>query len=466
MTSSTLGLSRHIGAQAAFAAAWHRNPLPQHVAEFGRVLLLDTLGALVGATRYPQVQAMRDRLGSSSLTGSALPFAALFRLGTAATWLDADSGGSFHPEGDRMPPVPTAHPAPHVLPVLLQGAAEGVGDEELLQVFVVATEIGMRFGTATSLRPGMHPHGIHGPVAAAVAGSLLRGHRADLIAVAMTQALATPMAARLWEAMEGGTVRNAWTGLGCYYGAKAAAEAGHGEPVTMGSAEAALRAVVSPEIDLALLSDDLGGRWLFLDSYLKPYACARWIHPALDALSGTLADRFVTSALSDPHGRRDLERVERVDVETFAFAASLSGADLRSDLHARFSLPTCMATLLVDGELHAAGFLPARLERPEVARLARRVHVRENAKFTAALPRERPTTVTVTSTDGHETRRHVRNGRGNPDDPLSPAEIVAKFRSNVTGVLTDEVAAQCSDAWALGHPVGGSLLAKVADSLQ
>ena len=76
-----------------------------------------------------------------------------------------------------MPPVPTAHPAPHVLPVLLQGAAEGVGDDELLQIFVVATEIGMRFGTATSLRPGMHPHGIHGPVAAAVAAAFCAGTR-------------------------------------------------------------------------------------------------------------------------------------------------------------------------------------------------------------------------------------------------------------------------------------------------
>jgi 2-methylcitrate dehydratase PrpD len=466
MTSSTPGLSRHIEAQASFAAAWHRSPVPQGVAAFGRLLLLDTLGALVGATRYPEVRAMRERLGSPSLRGAALPFAALFRLGTAATWLDADSGGSFHPEGDRMPPVPTAHPAPHVLPVLLQGAAEGVGDDELLQIFVVATEIGMRFGTATSLRPGMHPHGIHGPVAAAVAGSLLRGHPANLIAVAMTQALATPMAARLWEAMEGGTVRNAWTGLGTYYGAKAAAEAGHGEPVTMGSAEAALRSVVSPEIDLALLSDGLGARWLFLDSYLKPYACARWIHPALDALSAALPDRVVTAALCAPHGLRDFEQVERVDVETFAFAASLAGTDLRSDLHARFSLPACIATLLVDGELHAAGFLPARLERPEVARLAQRVHVRENADFTAALPLERPTTVTITWTDGRATSRHVRNGRGNPDDPLSPADIVAKFRSNVSTVLSDELARQCSEALAFGHPVGGSLLAAVGDALQ
>ncbi len=52
--------------------------------------------------------------------------------------------------------------------------------------------------------------------------------------------------------------------------------------------------------------------------------------------------------------------------------------------------------MLVDGELHAAGFLPTRLERPEVAQLAQRVQVRENPDFTDSLPRERPTTVTIT----------------------------------------------------------------------
>ena len=54
MTLKHPGLSRHIEAQASFAAAWHRSPVPQGVAAFGRLLLLDTLGALLGATRYPR----------------------------------------------------------------------------------------------------------------------------------------------------------------------------------------------------------------------------------------------------------------------------------------------------------------------------------------------------------------------------------------------------------------------------
>lgn len=426
----------HLGVLATFAVDAIGSPLPPQADGFARSLLLDTLGALIGGTRYPQVQAMREHLGPGDLTCSESSLPAFLRLGAASTWLDADSGGSFHPQGHRLPPVPTAHPAPHVLPSLLQGAAGGVADDHLVRVFAVATEVGLRFGTATSLRPGLHPHGLHGPVAAAVASSLLRRQPAPVTAAAMAQALCMPVAARLWQPMEGGTVRNAWTGLGAFYGARAAAEAPH-RALRADDALSALRAAVTDDADLTALSDGLGTRWVFLDSYLKPYACARWIHPALDALTTSIEAR---RKAGHPASAASIERIE---VNTFAYAASLSAFDVRSDMHARFSLPVCLATLALDGELHAAGFLPHRLTRPAVAALARRVVLREEASFTAALPRERPTSVTVTWNDRERTSSHVRNAGGNPDNPLSPAEVMAKFRSNVDSVLTPALTEEC-----------------------
>jgi 2-methylcitrate dehydratase PrpD len=463
-TTEPEALGTQLDALAAYAVGWRLRPLPAMVDHFGRVLLLDTLGALVGGTRYPEVTAMREHLGPGNLTSPDASFPALFRLGAASTWLDADSGGSFHPQGHRLPPVPTSHPAPHVLPALLHAAAQGIRDDELLRAFVLAAEVGMRFGTATSLRPGMHPHGLHGPVAAAVAGGLLRGLSPEGLVAAMVQALALPMAARLWQPMEGGTVRNAWTGLGAYYGARAAAEAETRTPMDQELASAALRATVTGDSDLRGLGEGLGSRWSVLDSYLKPYACARWIHPALDAMSAALAARRGAAPSAEgsepsatvPQGAD----IERIEVDTFAYAASLSARDLRSDMHARFSLPTCLATLALDGELQAAGFLPDRLARPGVRSLANRVVLREDAAFSAALPGERPTTTTIVWRDGRQTSQHVRNARGNPDDPLPLDEVVAKFHSNVATVLPRDLAGDCETAILTGS--GGSVLSRVA----
>jgi len=317
--------------------------------------------------------------------------------------------------------VPTAHPAPHVLPVLLDAAATGpVGDRRLLEVFLAATEVGMRAGVASSLRPGLHPHGVHGPGSAALAAVLLRGGTAAEATTAFLLGSSQPLAATLAVPMGGGTVRNAWTGLGVWAGVQAADRAREGVPVLPGTFSALFDGAVCTDLSPALLADDLGGHWEIRNSYLKPYACARWVHPALDAVRAALAGTDVAA-----------DDVAGVEVVTFAFAASLSAPAVHSDMHARFSLPWCVATLLVDGALDAASFLPAGLARPEVGELAGRVTVTEEPAYSAALPAERPTRVTVRLRNGSTRTAEVRNARGNPAQPLTDEEVAAKFRRNV-----------------------------------
>ncbi|MEU1394716.1 hypothetical protein ABZ403_01410 [Micromonospora zamorensis] len=169
--------------------------------------------------------------------------------------------------------------------------------------------------------------------------------------------------------------------------------------------------------------------------------------PAAWAGHGLPVDRLCAAALT-------------TEVDTFAFAASLSTVDVSSDLQPRFSVPVCLATLALDGELAAAGFLPDRLARPEVGALAALVRLREKPVFTAALPHERPTRVTVHWWDGSTASATVRNARGNPDDPLTADEVAAKFRRNVEDVLDPTTA----DAVVAGllDGAGGDTMARAA----
>jgi 2-methylcitrate dehydratase PrpD len=415
----------HVDAIGSFAAATRLLDVPEDVIAFARLLLVDTLGALLGGLRYPPVRSLARAVDGEDPGPGTLPFGTLLTLGTASTWLDADSGGSFHPQGHRLPPVPTAHPAPHSLPVLLHAAAStGLSDRRLLEVFVVANEIGLRSGTASSLRPGMHPHGVHGPAAAALAGVLARRGTAAELGRAFLLASSLPLAATLAVPVHGGTVRNVWTGLGAYYGALAAELAREPDTGGPGTYAALFDSAVCTDLSVDQLVGALGRRWELTNSYLKPYACARWIHPALDAVL----------AATSPHGVRSRD-VLGVEVDTFAFAASLDSVDIRSDMHARFSLPYCVATLLTDGVLDAGSFLPGQLARVPVAELARRVVVREDPRFTAALPVERPTRVVIRTRDGRARTAEVRNARGNPTTPLPRAEVESKFRRNVGDLL-------------------------------
>jgi 2-methylcitrate dehydratase PrpD len=414
--------------------------LPASVLPMVRVLLVDTLGGLAGGLRYPAMRALAADLAAAGDT----EFAQLMTFGSAATWLDADSGGAIHPHGDRLPPMPTAHPAPHVLPVVLcAAAAQTHNDGVLLRAFAAGTELGMRLGAGSSLRPGLHPHGIHGPAGAAVARALLGGADARTVGRAFAGGASVPLAALLAVPMAGGTVRNAWTGLGSYYGAMAGSAAIVDDGVAGDSAGGAdlLTALFDGAVCTELDVGTVMGRtdlWRLLSSYLKPYACARWIHPACDAL------RIARQ-------RHPGASVRAIEVTTFAFAASLLGTRPATDMAARFSLPFCLATLAVHGRISATEFVE----------LAERIEVHTDAAYTAALPGERPTAVTVHFADGNSCAVEVRNARGNPDQPLEPDEVIEKMRANVGDLLPARMLDELA-AWLRADPGSTHLLADIA----
>lgn len=442
-TAAGTPLTLDLAAVGEFAATSSAADVPEQTWSFGRILLLDSLGALLGGMRYPAVRSLGASIGTAP-QGST-PFGWLTTLGAAATWLDADSGGSFHPAGARVPPVPTAHPAPHVLPTLLHALLQGdtVDDTAAIHAFIVGCEVGLRFGVGTSLRVGLHPHGIHGPIAAAVAAGVLAGDSAETITRAIELAGSMPMAATLAVPMHGGTVRNVWTGLGSYYGALAAELARLGHPSDPDLLGRLYGGVVTTDADTDEIVGGLGERWRVRDSYLKPYACARWVHPTLDALRLALAD----AASPAPH------EVRAIEVETFAFAASLDTPGDESDLHARFSVPRCVASVVVDGYLDADGFLPERFARAEVIDMVGRIQLSEVPEFSAALPAERPARVTV-RTASVVGVGEVRNARGNPDNPLTDAEVVAKFVRNVGPYLPGDVLDPVVATLTAREPVG------------
>jgi 2-methylcitrate dehydratase PrpD len=276
---------------------------------------------------------------------------------------------------------------------------------------------------------------VHGPAAAALAGVLARDGGPGELARAFLLGSSLPFAATLAVPMHGGTVRNVWTGLGSWYGALAAELARDPVDDGAGTYTALFDSAVCTDLHVEQLVGELGNRWDLVNSYLKPYACARWIHPALDAVLAATSRYEVRGA-----------DVLGVEVDTFAFAASLDAVDIGSDMHARFSLPYSVAALLTDGVLDAGSFLPDQLARAPVAELARRVTVREDPRFSAALPTERPARVVVRTADGRTLSAEVRNARGNPDTPLSREEVASKFRRNAGDLLERPVTEGVLDA--------------------
>lgn len=414
-----------LSALVRFVSTTSLRDVPDEIVNDARRSLTDTVACMLGGSTAEPVRQLSEHLhdaaGRAPIIGStrrATPQDAALVGGIAGTWMDADSGGTKHPAGGRVPPVPTAHPPVHIVPALLACVADSrpMDGAELLRIYLLSYELGARIGTASRLLPGVHPHGVHGTSAAAVACGLARGLSADALARAIELATALPLVTSLHVAMIGATVRNAYAGLGARNGMLAVDATVAGIRAPEDVVENMLSSEVSDALDEARLVDGLGTHWEAARGYIKLHACARWIHPALDAAAGLLSDDGM-----------DPEQVEAIEVRTFRFAAMLNNPRPATDLAGKFSLPYAVAALVAYGRVELEAFSASALRRHDILDLAGRVVVVEDAAYTAALPARRPTAVTIRFRGGRSLSAAVDGSRGDPETAFTIDELEGKF---------------------------------------
>lgn len=337
-----------------------------------------------------QATALMER----TVTGA--PADVAFLNATAGTFLELD-------EGMR----PTGHPAMHVVPAAL-AVAESVHatGADLLRAVLAGYEVTARLFTAVRLNYPVHPHGHFGAVGAAVAAALLSD--ADPVGAALVAAT-TPLLP-VWDACyDGATARNTYTGHAARTGVLAttlhrAGFTGSADALAAAYGEIAGELIDSDVLVRPIDHSDLG----ITRNYFKRHSACALSHAAIDAVG----------RLELPAGAE----VESVRVETVSNNMKLDRQPRPNDLSGRFSLPYAVATALA-----RAGTGPEDFHfSPEVADLARRVTVAVAPDLEKEWPDAAPARVEVRSSVGTFSAV-VRNPHGHWSDPLTPAEVEAKF---------------------------------------
>jgi 2-methylcitrate dehydratase PrpD len=119
----------------------------------------------------------------------------------------------------------------------------------------------------------------------------------------------------------------------------------------------------------------------------------------------------------------------------------------------KFSTPFLVASALVHGAVRLNAYDPERLADPVVQALSRRVDLEIDPECAAAYPSQRAAKVTVELEDGRKLYRFQPTRKGDPDDPLSDAELSAKFIELASPVLGEAPAKQVlADLWACNQP--------------
>ncbi len=184
----------------------------------------------------------------------------------------------------------------------------------------------------------------------------------------------------------------------------------------------------SGEVDPAKCLADLGKTFFFERNSLKYHASCGHTHSAIDAtLKATGGAAF------------DADGVETVTVSVYQGALDLlAGVEPANPYLAKFNLPFCIASALMFGHAELADFSSERIRDPRVVRMMQKIELRSEPELTAMYPRKWPARVEIVKQNGERLTGSVTYPKGDPENPLSEAEVVAKFKSLTRGLIADE----------------------------
>ena len=416
-----------------FIASTELADIPTSAVARAKLAALDCVGAVVGGMAEPelrQLTAMRQPAGNATVLGAGLNTdcqTAAFLNGMAGTVLEMDEGSQFA----------RGHPGMHVFPALLAGGADQPSTgNEFLRAFIIGYEVAARAGIGTNLRMSMHPHGTWGTLGAAAALAALHRMTAEQTGELLNIASSLTLATSRKTMLEGGTVRNAYTGISNQMALLSLRLWRAGMSGERDGISSVFGEVVSTGFDHDAASEALGERFEITRNYFKLHACCRYNHAALDALL----------ELKDAHARLSAhEEIDRVEVDSYSLAAELDEQVPRNMLAAKFSVPFAVATTLVTSSTGVESFSGDALTNPHTLALAKRVSVREDRAMTERLPDLRPASVTIYMKDGSRFQASVETNRGDWQDPYRPDQLYEKYRSLTRRLWPEALSKQIVD---------------------
>jgi 2-methylcitrate dehydratase PrpD len=404
---------------AAYALDFARAPLPPAIVHDAKRAIIDWYAALLpGAVTVPATlleKALADAIGRGpcrlALGRACGPRAAALINGTAAHAVEVDDiffEAIYHPG------------APTIAAALAAAEAAGASVDTFLKGVIAGYEISTRLGVAMGRAHYRYWHttGTIGTFGAAAAAATVYGLDRERFAHAL--ATAATFAAGLHQAFRMDSMskplhagRAAEGGL---FAAMAAREGVTGSlNVLEGEAGFGRAMSGNPDWDRALA--DLGQHFNIARITIKNHACCGHTFACID---GALE---VQRRLKVAAGN-----IARLGVQTYGEALHVAGnPDPKTAAEARFSVPYVVSTALTHGSVRLAAFEPDRLSDPLTRELMARVELTTDANIDADFPGRRAAIVEIETKDGRRERYLQPTRKGDPDMPLTDAELDEKF---------------------------------------
>ncbi|MBZ8135146.1 MmgE/PrpD family protein [Afifella sp. IM 167] len=420
-------------ALADFLVGIELENVPRKARDDAAVMVLDLLGCAFGALRTEEARIAAEVFGALGGTAESSAWGLGFRTScTNAAYLNGLIAHVIELDDTHRPSI--THVGAAVVPAAIAIAErEKASGADFLRAIIVGYEACLRIANAVQpdhWRRGFLSMGTCGTFGAAAAAGALLGFDSERMRDAL--GLAGVQAAGINSSIygDGDMGKRLCPGHAASAGVLAALLAARGFTGSRNVIEQpkGFCESFSGDYDLSLVTENMGEVWEVSRTSLKPYSCCRYNHAPIDGFLDILA-------------AEDLEPQDIASVVITTYGIAVDGRPHRtrpqSLFDAKMSIPFSLAVAAFKRKVGESDFTEDLVARPDLQAFAERVKVQADDGMTARFPQEWPAHVTVSAADGRSFERLVPFPKGEPEAPMSRAEIEGKFADLSSAALGD-----------------------------
>lgn len=426
---------------AGYAAALRAADVPPEVMVRAKELVRDALGIALFASRgTPWGRIVTDFAVQETPQGVCTVIGSKTKSTASAAAL-ANGTMILGFELEDTTPHAHAHIGPPTIAAALAMAEKvGASGEEFLTAIVAGYEVMGRVGRAVSeqlILSGFHPTANLGAFGAATAAAKLCGVDQDGMLDAL--GLASVQAGGTMQSLnEGAMARRLYGGRPAQSGVLAAELASRGftgPHEALEGLQGFYKTYAREAVDVESVTAELGERFEIMFTTFKPHASCQVFHSSIDAML----------TLRQQYGLNPRE-VEEIVGEIKSISPAHAQPEPQTVMAAQYSLPYCLAAALHHGHVGPDEFSDAALYDAAMRTTAKRVRVEFPADIQEREVFAGRVTVRLKNNQAHT--HMVPYPKGDPQNPLSGAELSDKFHRLAGRVLPDEEVTALADVCA------------------
>ncbi len=419
---------------ARFVAETGYDDIPQSTIERAKLAVLDSLGIIYRGSLSNEAMVIRRLLSTIAASGKATvvaqeqhyhPLWASFANAVMLNSLELDD------TCDRT----YCHPAATIIPTALAMAEEvGAQGRDILTAIVLGYDIMLRIASAACSHraQGFAITGTVGTFGAAVAAGKIIGLTEKQLVSALGLAGTLAPLSLLEFLSDGSMGKVFYVGAAAHNGILAALIASKGVTGPRGILEGPfgfLNVTSGVKNNPLLLSKSLGEKFSIDSVSIKPYACCRHFHMAIECLLALYEKNQDVDWYQD---------VIRIVVHSNRLAIKgHSNKKPPTVAAAQQSFPYSVAVALLEGHVNIDDYAQEKLNDSRRHKLASKVSLVVDEAMDSTLPKRRSCLVKVDLRNGKTLQCYGDVPKGAPEKPLTAMEVEDKFRRITAPVIND-----------------------------